>query len=156
MPAALRGSWLPLTLMHEPTCWISFWRPTICLNLILLMVSVERVRLPDRAAGPEVAAKPCVPTRLCLRPRRPLALSAWVPPSVLRRGATLYTSTGYSLPFTCRHDACHDTGLMVTASMCYVGCHQTGHESHSMVEHGKRCSTRILRLVLSASQQQQQ
>ena len=89
------------------------------------MVSVERVRLPDRAAGPEVAAKPCVPARLCLRPRRPLALSAWMPPSLWRRGATLYTSTGYSLPFTCRrhdecHEACHETGLV--GHSIYVLC----------------------------------
>jgi len=109
-------------LMQAPTCWISFWRPTICLNLILLMVSVERVRLPDSATGPEVAARPCVPARLCFRTLRPLALSAWMPPSLLRRGATLYTSTGYTLPFTCRRDAWHETGLMVIASVCHVAC----------------------------------
>ncbi len=27
--------------------------------------------------------------------------------------------------------------VMVTACMCYVGCHQTGQESHSMLECGK-------------------
>ncbi len=86
------------------------------------MVSVERVRLPDSATGPEVAARPCVPARLCLRPLRPLALSAWMPPSLLRRGATLYTSTGYSLPFTCRRDACHETGRMTYGDSIGVPC----------------------------------
>ncbi len=46
--------------------------------------------------------------------------------------------------------------LMVTASMCYVGYHQTGHESHIMLESEARCSTRILRKVFLSSQQQQQ
>lgn len=84
------------------------------------MVSEERVRVVDMVAGPELAAKPCLPALRCFL-RRPLAASDWLPPSGLRNAITLYTSTGYTLPFTCTtHDSLTKLCSKQRDSMLYM------------------------------------